>query len=165
MEIVIAKQEHLEIINRIANDTWPHTFGSILSKDQISYMLDWMYNPDALMRQTIELGHHFILASENGDYFGYASYELNYKQQTKTKIHKIYILPGSQGKGIGLLLMNYIENAALQAKNISLSLNVNKDNSAVIFYQRVGFEITGREDIDIGDGFIMEDIVMVKQIG
>ncbi|WP_429382595.1 GNAT family N-acetyltransferase [Mucilaginibacter sp. UYCu711] len=71
--------------------------------------------------------HLFILASENGDYFVYASYELDYEQQSITKIHKIYILPGIQGKGIGLSLMNHIENAALQASNISLSLNVIKE--------------------------------------
>jgi ribosomal protein S18 acetylase RimI-like enzyme len=37
---------------------------------------------------------------------------------------------------------------------------VNRDNPAIQFYQKFGFEIIDKEDIDIGNGFLMEDYVM-----
>jgi GNAT superfamily N-acetyltransferase len=152
MEIITAKDEHLPIIKQIAYDTWPATFGEIISPQQIAYMLEWMYDVDALKKQIKESGHVFILAVENGEYFGYASYETNYKNQPKTKIHKIYILPKSQGKGVGRMLMD------------TVTLNVNRQNNAVDFYKRIGFEITGHENIDIGEGFLMEDYILDKKL-
>jgi GNAT superfamily N-acetyltransferase len=164
MEIITAKDEHLPIIKQIAYDTWPATFGEIISPQQIAYMLEWMYDVDALKKQIKESGHVFILAVENGEYFGYASYETNYKNQPKTKIHKIYILPKSQGKGVGRMLMDTVADAARAQNNYTLTLNVNRQNNAVDFYKRIGFEITGHENIDIGEGFLMEDYILDKKL-
>jgi ribosomal protein S18 acetylase RimI-like enzyme len=45
-----------------------------------------------------------------------------------------------------------------------LFLNVNKYNSAIQFYHKIGFEIAKEEVIDIGNGFVMDDYVMEKQL-
>jgi diamine N-acetyltransferase len=104
IHIEIAKTaEHFTHIQAIAYKTWPNTFGDILSPEQISYMLDMMYSSTALKAQVADKQHIFVLAKEGDSYLGYLSYELNYKNSLKTKIHKIYILPETQGKGIGKL--------------------------------------------------------------
>ena len=72
------------------------------------------------------------------------------------------ILPASQGKGVGAALINSIGEIAIENKNESLLLNVNRYNKAVGFYEKVGFKVVGNEDIDIGDGFLMEDFIMEK---
>jgi ribosomal protein S18 acetylase RimI-like enzyme len=46
----------------------------------------------------------------------------------------------------------------------ALLLNVNRNNSALNFYQRLGFTIQRKEDIAIGNGYLMEDYVMGKPI-
>ncbi|MGZ8545109.1 MAG: GNAT family N-acetyltransferase, partial [Flavisolibacter sp.] len=46
-----------------------------------------------------------------------------------------------------------------------LRLNVNRNNSARSFYEKLGFEMIGEEDIDIGNGYFMNDYVMEKKIG
>jgi GNAT superfamily N-acetyltransferase len=163
MRIITASPEHFPIIKQIAYDTWPHTFGDILSSEQIVYMLNWMYDVDSIKKQVNELGHVFILAEENDIYYGYASYEIDYKGEPATKIHKIYILPSAQGKGIGKALIAYIEVAARQCKNKNLTLNVNRNNKAITFYERIGFIEVGQEDIDIGKGFLMQDLIMKKE--
>lgn len=160
MEIIEADQTHLAIIKELAEKTWPHTFADILSTEQINYMLNWMYSLDSLKTQTTDLAHHFVLAKEHNQYFGYASYELNYKGEPITKIHKIYLLPESQGKGIGRKLINHIGLKAKDQHNTALRLNVNKDNKALTFYEKVGFRRIGTEIIDIGGGFLMEDVIM-----
>lgn len=164
LEIIVASESHLPEISRIAHETWPNTFGEILSEKQIAYMLDWMYSIPSLESQIKEKGHVFLLAKDPDGYLGYASYELNYKKEAKTKIHKIYLLPVSQGKGVGATLINKIGQIALENNNESLLLNVNRYNKAVGFYEKVGFKVIGNENIDIGDGFLMEDFIMEKTL-
>ena len=166
IDVSEVSEEDLPIIQNIACQTWPSTFGEILSPKQISYMLDMMYSLDALRRQINEQNHVFLLARNKGtsEYLGYVSYELDYKNELLTKIHKIYLLPASQGKGIGRLLIDSVAQLAMQHTNNRLGLNVNRNNKAIQFYERMGFVIVGNEDIDIGDGFIMEDFIMEKQL-
>lgn len=164
MEIIEATAKHLHIIQEIAEKTWPHTFAGILSKEQITYMLNWMYSIESLTEQTTVRHHHFVLARIRQEYLGYASYETDYKGRPVTKIHKLYLLPQSQGKGTGRKLINHIGIKAREAGNSLLMLNVNKNNSALEFYKKTGFEQTGTEVIDIGDGFKMEDIIMEAAI-
>jgi GNAT superfamily N-acetyltransferase len=165
MITVTAATEHdLSIIREIAYQTWPSTFGEILSTAQIGYMLDMMYSMDALNTQVNEKNHVFLLAQESDSkiYLGFTSYEFDYKGQSKTKIHKIYLLPASQGKGVGRLLIDQVAELASAHGNDTLSLNVNKYNKAVQFYERMGFSTVDTETIDIGNGFIMDDYVMEK---
>ena len=159
-----APEKDLSTIQDIAHKTWPHTFSNILSPAQIAYMLEWMYSLPSLQEQVNERGHTFLIAREEGTALGFASYELNYKGQAVTKIHKIYVLPNTQGKGIGKALIGRIAEISKQHEDNALSLNVNRQNAAVQFYQHLGFEIIGQENIDIGQGFLMEDYIMQKEL-
>ncbi|UFH51897.1 GNAT family N-acetyltransferase [Spirosoma sp. KNUC1025] len=156
----------LPVIQTIAHQTWPSTFGEILSPSQIRYMLEMMYSLDALKSQINEKKHVFLLAKDeiSNEYLGYISYELHYKGESVTKVHKIYMLPASQGKGVGRLLIDNVAERAIQQADNRLGLNVNRYNRAVQFYERMGFVVIGQEDIDIGDGFLMEDFIMEKRL-
>lgn len=157
-------------IQQIAHATWPDTFGDILSPEQITYMLDMMYSQEAI-RQQVARGHVFLLlleaqpgeassvpGAQQTRYapVGYASYEFNYLPHT-CKLHKIYLLPDTQGKGYGRALMLRVANIARQAGQKTLRLDVNYQNKAVAFYEYLGFVKVGRFDTDIGNGYLMED--------
>jgi ribosomal protein S18 acetylase RimI-like enzyme len=43
-------------------------------------------------------------------------------------------------------------------------LNVNRNNKALGFYQKFGFVILREEDIDIGNGYFMNDYIMVCKL-
>ncbi len=146
-------------IRAIAEEVWPVAYGSILSHEQLTYMLVMMYSASALQEQA-ENGHHFILAVENNLAVGFASYEFNYNKASKTKIHKIYILPNQQRKGTGRTLVDYIAEEARKHNQDALILNVNKYNVAQHFYNKLGFTIISDEVIDIGQGFVMDDFIM-----
>ncbi|ERJ57761.1 GNAT family N-acetyltransferase [Sphingobacterium paucimobilis] len=164
IKIVEARIRDIPTIQALAEEIWPITFDKILSKDQITYMMKMMYSDSALISQMDNLGHRFLLAYENNRSVGYLSFELDYKSTSKTKIHKIYLLPETQGRGLGKRLFKEVTNIALQHGNETLSLNVNRDNTAVGFYRQIGFEIVGEEDIAIGNGFLMEDFIMERPI-
>lgn len=155
-----ATDADLPLIREIAHRTWPHTFGNILSPEQIAYMLEWMYSLPALAEQVHGKGHCFLLAGTDGEELGYAGYEVHYRGNPVTRIHKLYVLPEAQGKGIGQALIDQVIHLANDAGDRRLHLNVNRDNPAVHFYERLGFAITGEEKIPIGNGYFMDDYIM-----
>ena len=160
IRIRTATPADIPVIRQIAHRTWPVTFAGILTAAQLDYMLDWMYSPPSLQRQMTELDHRFLLADLDGQPAGFCAYELNYQAAPETRIHKIYLLPEAQGRGLGRALFDFVRELALEARQKALILNVNRENRAVEFYRHYGFAVIGTEDIDIGEGFFMNDYVM-----
>jgi diamine N-acetyltransferase len=160
MKIRQLAKEELNKVQSIAHRTWPSTFANILSPEQIDYMLNWMYSLYMLESQ-LEKGHTFLLAEENGEELGFAGFELNNSQESKAKLHKIYLLPTAQGKGVGKGLILEVADRARKVDQKSLFLNVNKYNqNAIDFYLKMGFQEIYKEVIDIGNGYVMDDVVM-----
>lgn len=160
MKIRQLAKEELTKVQSIAHRTWPSTFANILSPEQIDYMLNWMYSLDMLESQ-LEKGHTFLLAVENGEELGFAGFELNYSEGSKAKLHKIYLLPTAQGKGVGKGLILEVADRARKVDQKNLLLNVNKYNQkAIDFYLRMDFQEIYKEVIDIGNGYVMDDVVM-----
>ncbi len=157
-------EKDFPVIQQIAYQTWPITFGNILSRDQIDYMLEMMYSSAALNEQLNQKRHQFLLAREAEHDAGFASYQIDYQGEPVTKIHKLYVVPTTQGKGVGRFLLNKIDEIARRCGNHALSLNVNRNNPAVEFYQHIGFRIVGEENISIGNGFLMEDYIMKRPV-
>ena len=163
MNISFASNYQLSIVRDLAYQIWPIAYKEILSEHQLDYMLDLIYSIESLTKQ-MESNHIFLLVEESSSYIGFASFELNYDSSNKTKIQKLYVLPQIQGKGVGKKLIDIIEKEAIENNQSSLLLNVNKYNIAKDFYLKQGFSISYSEIIDIGNGYIMDDYVMEKEI-
>jgi ribosomal protein S18 acetylase RimI-like enzyme len=163
MKISIATKNQLEIVNQLAHDIWFIAYNNIISDEQIKYMLNRMYSIKSLEQQ-LDNKQVFLLVQEDDIFIGYASYEINSDLNHKTKIHKLYVLPQYQGKGVGNLLIDEISKTAKLNNQSALFLNVNKNNKAVHFYQKVGFTTLFSSVIDIGNSYVMDDFVMEKTI-
>jgi GNAT superfamily N-acetyltransferase len=157
-----AQAHELHIINRLAHQTWPHAFENILTAAQVQYMLAWMYHPHTLLNQHRQ-GQRFLICAHHGADRGFAAIEHHWKDSRLSRVHKLYVLPQAQKTGTGSALMQHIEHLARQAGDQGLSLNVNRYNPAVGFYEHLGFVRVASEDIDIGQGYLMEDYVMERR--
>ena len=164
MKILVVVSSQLEIIKDLAYKIWPSTYGEILSKVQLDFMLDKFYKLDYLTNQLENQNQVFLLIEDNSEYLAFCSYEINYQNTNKTKLHKIYVLPETQGKGIGKMVLNHVEKIALENKNPILLLNVNRSNNAQEFYKKQGYKVVKTIDIEIGNGYLMEDFVMEKAL-
>jgi GNAT superfamily N-acetyltransferase len=132
--------------------------------EQINYMLGLIYNEDSLRKQIVEKNHHFLLVENDNQALGFASYEINYDSQPQLMIHKIYLLPKTQGKGIGTKLLNLLSEIAIQNNNLRLRLKVYiENNKATVFYEKYGFKKIGTETKDIDYNYRILDNVMVKE--
>jgi len=149
----------VEEVTKLAHLIWPHTFREILTPEQLQFMLKWMYTPETLASQ-IERGHQFFLLENAQGNIGYMGIEAAHSSSNLLKIHKLYLLPSQQGQGFGKLLIEHAVSVARSNGNSALTLNVNRFNKSVKFYEALGFQITKEEDIDIGQGYLMEDYVM-----
>jgi GNAT superfamily N-acetyltransferase len=159
-----AKPSDFPVIREIAQITWPVAYGSIISKAQLDYMLEKFYSDASLNDNFSTKNHRFLLIKEENNCLGFASYEHHYLGGNKTRLHKIYLLPESQRKGAGKLLLAEVEKLALENNDTIISLNVNRFNSAFNFYKKLGFEKVGEEDIELDFGYLMEDYNLEKKL-
>ena len=154
-----AKEQDIEIISDLAERIWPQTYSEYISEEQLRYMLDLMYNKGELLAQ-LQKGYHFLIAAEDGNDVGFACISVIDPESQTYKLHKLYVLPEMHGKGVGKILINEVKNIAQRNSGKFLQLNVNKNNKAKIFYEKIGFTIKETVKIDIGNGFFMDDYIM-----
>lgn len=154
-----ATQEDIPLIREIAETAFPATYKNILTPPQIDYMMEWMYSPEAL-KQQFEEGHLFFIALDADRPIGYVS--IQKETPELFHLHKIYLLPSSQGKGAGSRLFHLAisEINRLYPGKKRVELNVNRYNSAVDFYRKQGMTILREGDFPIGEGWYMNDYIM-----
>ena len=160
MNVREATAADIPTIRAIAHATWPVAYGNILSPAQLAYMLDRMYNAETLTEQLTHKGHRFLIAEGPEGPKGFAGFETGLALG-RTRLHKLYVLPEAKGMGWGRLLLDAVRAEAISVGDQVLELNVNKYNPAKDFYERQGFRIERDEVIDIGQGHVMDDHVMV----
>jgi|SRR6218665_254881 len=151
-------------IREIAELTWPATYSEIISAEQITYMLNWMYSEKKILDAITDTKQDFLVLERNNELVGFAGIEHNYQNQAVTRIHKLYVLPSTQGTGAGKALFMAIIDEAKKNQSNLLHLNVNKANKAVSFYKHLGFNVHEEEILDIGNGFVMDDYIMTKNL-
>ncbi|MGX5688557.1 N-acetyltransferase family protein [Arcticibacter tournemirensis] len=161
MTIRVATEEDIPAIRKLAHDTWWPTYQSILSPEQISFMLDTMYSEPALKTQLQK--ETFLITKRDLEPVAFASFSCSDQEQHIFKLHKIYILPSEQGNGTGRKLISAVEQEAKKEKCRILELNVNRQNPAFHFYKKQGFKVHQEVDIPYYD-YYMNDYIMRKSI-
>jgi len=153
--------EDIPLIRELCFKVWPQTYASILPQDRIDYMLDYMYSSASLEKQ-ISTGSQFIFVYDGEEPVGFAAYLS--KGNGIYKLDKIYILPSQQGKGTGRFVIAYVIDQVKQQRCTALQLQVNRNNKAKAFYERLGFKVIDYQVFDIGHGHFMDDYVMEKKL-
>jgi len=188
--IVAASETDLPVISRLAGVIWRACYPGIIATAQIDYMLARMYALDATREEIHSHGIHYKLLFVGGKPAGFASYgptgqatDADNKSASMVgtprcpesfrgtaqravptvKLHKLYLLPELQGRGLGSRLLRHCEQEVRAAGARLLILSVNKRNAkASAVYQRNGFVIAESVVTDIGGGFVMDDYIMAK---
>src|SRR4026208_290283 len=105
-EIKKAGTDDIPLIRELTFRVWPQTYASILTQEQIDYMLDMMYSEASPERQMTTEECQFIIVYENGNPVGFASFAE--AEPKRWKLHKIYVLQNQQGKGTGRFVIGHI---------------------------------------------------------
>ena len=154
-----AEPEDINTIGFLAQQIWPIAYDGIVPPDQLRYMLNLFYSPAALRRQMVDERHQFLLVEQGEEAIGFASWGAM-KDAGLFKLHKLYVLPGQQGKGLGRSMLQFIFGVIGPEGAKVLRLSVNRFNKARQFYEKLGFRVVGEEDVDIGNNYFMIDYIM-----
>ncbi|MDC8101563.1 GNAT family N-acetyltransferase [Chryseobacterium rhizosphaerae] len=161
MKLIEAMAKDIPLIQDLARRSWENAYADILSAEQMEYMLAEMYSETEIENHLQNPDYHYYLIQDenNSSFEGFIGYEHDYEPQT-TKLHRIYLVPESKGKGFGKEALQFLNLKVAENGNERIILNVNKYNSARNFYESQGYKVFGEGTFDIGRGFVMDDFLM-----
>lgn len=164
-----ASVEDIPSIRAMADIAFRDTYKDILSPEQMEYMMDWMYSESSLKDQILSDGKAFYIAERGGWPCGYVSFEYERCLEDGRNLYhlqKLYVLPGYQHMGVGSAMLDFVFGylSSLHPKGCRVELNVNRHNTAVEFYEKMGLTCERQGDFDIGEGFYMNDYIYAKDL-
>jgi RimJ/RimL family protein N-acetyltransferase len=160
IQLAAANSSHFGLIEELARKIWNKHYVPIIGQEQVDYMLANIYNAQSLQEQMERKGHRFFLI-ENAtakEVIGFIS--ISSDAPGSYWIHKFYLLDEQQGKGTGTRVF---EASREQMPGLqTIRLTVNRQNfKSINFYFKQGFIIEQVADFDIGNGYYMNDFVMI----
>jgi len=102
----------------------------------------------------------YILIEEKNCPVAFASYSLNGHHPPDFRIHKIYNLPGSEGKGYNKILISHIEALAMERGSAKLSVLV-RQREKKEYFESLGFSASLCQDTGVNAEL---EFTMVKQL-
>jgi RimJ/RimL family protein N-acetyltransferase len=157
INLVKAGINDVEVIEKLAHVIWHEYYPSIITVEQINYMLEKMYNKESLTEQMTEKKDVFYLIHINHEPQGFIS--ITHIGDGNYFLNKFYILQTTAAKGKGTRAFKQLLSI-LQPNSISLTVN-RQNYKSINFYFKNGFVIERVADFDIGNDFVMNDFVMV----
>lgn len=158
-QLVPAREEDLPALAKLAEKIWRSHYSSIISPEQINYMLK-NFNSVNPFRQQLREGQRIHLVKLEDTLIGYLA-ESN-ENEREFFLHKFYIDPDFQGKGLGKKIFREVFSQYPDLSIIRLTVN-RKNYKSINFYFRLGFVIEKVADFDIGKGYFMNDFVMIRR--
>jgi len=159
IHLKVAEEKDLTTISKLAKVIWNDHYVPFIGQQQVDYMLSKIYNHKSLIEQLNQQKHVFYLIEKDNIDVGFLS--VSSQNKCDYFLHKFYIDQQKSNSGIGTNVLNLLIQ---QINSKSLTLTVNRQNfKSINFYFKNGFKIDRVEDFDIGDGYEMNDFVMVRK--
>lgn len=167
--IRFAAFEDAELIADLSRQTFYETFAASNTKEDMEKFMNETFSKAALMKEVENEGNIFMLAYDGEQAVGYVKMregELRpeFNGRPSIEIARIYAVQSSLGKGVGKLLMQQCIDIALQNKKEVIWLGVwEKNDRAIAFYEKFGFEKFATHDFVLGND-VQTDWLMKKDI-
>jgi len=154
-----ATVSEIPILRKLAHCIWHAYYPGIITVEQIDYMLGRFFSPEALQAD-LAAGSIWELACVDGRDIGFLAV-VPEPDRRRLKLSKLYLLPDQHGRGLGQLLLDRVKLIATGLGAEEIYLTVNKQNArAIRAYVRAGFAVAEAVTVDIGQGYVMDDLVM-----
>ena len=147
-------------IGRMAYEVFPETYKDIMSKEQLSYMMSYMYSPETLKKQIDEKSHIYLIAYVDRTPAGYVS--ITPGGNDLFHLEKIYVLPQYQNTQVGhTLFERSIEIIReMHPGTCYIEMNANRSNSSLGFNDHLAMKTSYRGDHHVNDGYYMNDYIL-----
>jgi GNAT superfamily N-acetyltransferase len=156
-------ENDIDTLIPLAYRIWHAHYPAIITVEQIDYMLERGYTRQVILDEIDNQGVTWLAIKSGDAMIGFAS--VGPFAPGTMKLHKLYLLPEYHGTGIGARALAAVERIARDNAATALVLNVNRHNvKAIHAYERAGWHVAEEVVADIGNGFVMDDFVMSKQL-
>ncbi|MFC3799155.1 GNAT family N-acetyltransferase [Cohnella sp. GCM10012308] len=146
----------------LASEIWHEYYGALLSLEQIDYMVDKFQSPGAIADQIAQQGYEYYLMRADGADVGYMAVKA---EGGKLFLSKLYVLKAHRGRGYASRAMAVIMQLCRERGLGAVWLTVNRHNEgSIAVYEKKGFKKVREQIADIGNGYVMDDFIMEKEI-
>jgi GNAT superfamily N-acetyltransferase len=155
----VTSEQDIQITASLAHAIWNQHFPPIIGQSQVDYMVEKFQSLSAITQQ-INQGYAYYLIEHQDCDVGYLALVPDPERQ-QVQLSKFYITDTMRGQGIGKAALHRIIQITREQGYTMLWLTVNKYNASTIAaYESMGFVTTDSLEMDIGNGFIMDDYRM-----
>jgi len=161
-KVAQGETEKIKMLSDMATRILKEHYDPIVGEEQNKYMLNKFQSVKAITEQINEGYQYFFVVDDDGNKVGFMAF---YPVGDRLYISKFYLEKTARGKGYAKDMLRFvIDNAKAQGLK-SVYLNVNRFNSSVYIYEKLGFVRVGEEKRDIGYGYYMDDYVYEYYLG
>jgi ribosomal protein S18 acetylase RimI-like enzyme len=163
MFVRTASERDLQAVRDLLVETWHATYDRIYGAERVTEITDDWHSIASLKARLARPNAEFLVA-DDGKLIGGMAYAAATKDPAVVMLHQLYVLPRLQGKGLGAMLLNEIEESFPEARAFRLEVEPANGN-AVAFYKANGFvEIGGTGNCGGADSGIPA-LVLEKLLG
>jgi len=165
MDFTITKvttEDEVARLAALASEIWHEYFISIITVEQINYMLDKFQSAEAITDQIHNQGYEYFFMEVDGQVVGYVGVK---QAEGKLFLSKFYIHSDHRGKGYASQAMKLLVDISIERELAAIWLTVNRYNhDTIAIYEKKGFKTAREQVADIGNGYVMDDFIMEKEI-
>lgn len=160
IEVKTATEADAALIEALAKEIWTQHYQSIISREQIAFMLETFQSVDAISAD-MRGGAVYDIALFDGEPCGYSAAA---PDDTGLFLSKLYVRQSRRGRGIARAMADRIDARArdIDARRVWLKCN-RRNTDSLAAYERLGFHIAYPCVTRIG-AFVMDDYVLEKTL-
>lgn len=167
MYVKIKTEKQIVQVSQLARRIWFPFFSSMIEPDTLASVFDKVQSVKAITDQIKNGYSYYFIHSKNkppGDPVGYFAYILK-PETSELFLSKLYLIPSARRCGYGKRVMTFLTETALKHGCSCITLIVfDKNKDAISAYRKMGFVCTGSIKQDIGNGLIVIDYTMKKEV-
>lgn len=162
--IPVTGRAQIEAVAELASEIWHEHFVTILSPEQIDYMVDKFQSVPAITNQINSRGYRYFMLMLDADMIGYCGVKEE-EEEKRLFLSKLYIHKSHRGHGYASRAFEFMADLCEEKDYHKIWLTVNRFNENTIkVYEKKGFIKTRTQVADIGGGFVMDDFIMEKSL-
>ncbi|WP_172196835.1 GNAT family N-acetyltransferase [Saccharibacillus qingshengii] len=165
MELIMSQvqtEREMEETAVLAARIWHEYYLFLISKEQIEYMIEKFQSVTAIADQINRQGYTYFLMRNEEAVVGYLAVK---EEEGSLFLSKFYIAREYRGRGYASRASEFLERLCEERGLSHIWLTVNRDNrDSIAVYEKKGFRTVREQVADIGNGFVMDDYVMEKEI-
>jgi len=162
MRIIAADTvEHFDLIEGLARRIVPDFYAPFFERATAEYLVESGHTAAALAAQAGKGDRHFLIEGD-GRPVGYFSLAV---EEERILLSHFYVLREFRGRGLGQLAMDFIHREVTTMGGRRIELFVLRENSAAVgLYRKNGFVVAEEVLTRLGNGAVLEDFLMRKDL-